>query len=55
MELPGWFERKVGHPLLMLHDRIYKGTNGWIGRVIPVPGMAPALLLQRGQARGAAA
>ena len=45
MELPSWLERNVGYPLLMLHDKIYKGTNGRISRVIPVPGMAPALLL----------
>jgi F420H(2)-dependent quinone reductase len=38
-------ERYLGKPLLDLHDAIYKGTEGWIGHRIPVPGMAPNLLL----------
>jgi F420H(2)-dependent quinone reductase len=45
MELPHWVEQNIGYRLLMLHNKIYKSTNGRIGRRIPVPGMAPALLL----------
>jgi F420H(2)-dependent quinone reductase len=28
-------EKYIGLPLLMLHDKIYKGTNGRIGHTIP--------------------
>ena len=38
-----WFEQRVGMPLLRLHDRIYKSTNGRIGH--RVPGAPPSLLL----------
>ena len=34
--MPAW-EKYIGLPLLMLHDKIYKGTNGRIGhRILPV-------------------
>ncbi len=35
MDISRWLEQRVGAPLLMLHDRIYKGTNGRIGHTIP--------------------
>jgi deazaflavin-dependent oxidoreductase (nitroreductase family) len=34
MTMPPW-EKYIGLPLLMLHDKIYKGTNGRIGHKIP--------------------
>jgi F420H(2)-dependent quinone reductase len=34
MSMPPW-EKYIGLPLLMLHDKIYKGTNGRIGHKIP--------------------
>lgn len=37
------WEKYIGLPLLMLHDKIYKGTDGRIGHKIP--GAPPALLL----------
>ena len=37
-------EKYIGLPLLMLHDKIYKGTNGRIGHRI-LPGTPPNLLL----------
>jgi deazaflavin-dependent oxidoreductase (nitroreductase family) len=40
-----WYERHLGKPLLDLHDTIYKKTGGRIGHRIPLPGMAPNLLL----------
>jgi deazaflavin-dependent oxidoreductase (nitroreductase family) len=40
-----WYERHLGKPLLDLHNTIYKKTGGRIGRRIPLPGMAPNLLL----------
>ena len=40
-----WYERHLGKPLLDLHDTIYKKTKGRIGHRIPLPGMAPNLLL----------
>ncbi|WP_082943774.1 nitroreductase family deazaflavin-dependent oxidoreductase [Mycobacterium sp. 1274761.0] len=43
MDISLWLERRVGMPLLNLHDRIYKGTNGRIGHRIP--GAPPSLLL----------
>jgi deazaflavin-dependent oxidoreductase (nitroreductase family) len=43
MDIALWFEKQVGTPLLMLHDRIYKSTNGRIGHRIP--GAPPSLLL----------
>ena len=42
-EMPAW-EKYIGIPLLMLHDKIYKGTNGRIGHRI-LPGTPPNLLL----------
>ena len=41
--MPAW-EKYIGLPLLMLHDKIYKGTNGRIGHRI-LPGTPPNLLL----------
>lgn len=43
MDVALWFEQRVGMPLLNLHDRIYKSTNGRIGH--RVPGAPPSLLL----------
>ena len=43
MDVALWFEQRVGMPLLNLHDRIYKRTNGRIGH--RVPGAPPSLLL----------
>jgi F420H(2)-dependent quinone reductase len=42
--MPLW-ERYLGKPLLDLHDTIYKKSEGRIGHRIPLPGMAPNLLL----------
>lgn len=42
MGMPAW-EKFIGLPLLMLHDKIYKGTDGRIGHTIP--GGPPALIL----------
>ena len=39
--MPAW-EKYIGIPLLKLHDRIYKGTNGRIGHKLPG---APATLI----------
>jgi deazaflavin-dependent oxidoreductase (nitroreductase family) len=41
MTMPAW-EKYIGVPLLKLHDRIYKGTNGRIGHKLPG---APATLI----------
>ena len=38
-----WYEKYVGYPLLLLHDKLYKGTNGRIGHTIP--GGPSALIL----------
>ena len=43
MSMPAW-EKYIGVPMLMLHDKIYKGTNGRIGHRI-FPGTPPNLLL----------
>jgi F420H(2)-dependent quinone reductase len=43
MDISRFVERRVGVPLLRLHDAIYKGTNGRIGHHIP--GGPPSLLL----------
>jgi F420H(2)-dependent quinone reductase len=40
--MPAW-ERFFGLPMLKLHDRIYRGTNGRIGHKIPFT--APILIL----------
>lgn len=45
MDIPLWLEQNVGVRLLMLHDALYKRTNGRVGHRIPVPGVAPFLLL----------
>jgi len=45
MGIAHWVEEKAGFRLLMLHDKIYKGTGGRIGHRIPLPGMPPSLLL----------
>ena len=42
MTVPAW-ERYIGVPMLKLHDRIYKGTNGRIGH--KVPGAPSTLIL----------
>jgi deazaflavin-dependent oxidoreductase (nitroreductase family) len=43
MDISRIIEQRVGVPLLMLHDKIYKATNGRIGHHIP--GGPPSLLL----------
>ncbi|MGV0645601.1 nitroreductase family deazaflavin-dependent oxidoreductase [Mycolicibacterium sp. XJ879] len=43
MSMPLW-ERYIGLPMLRLHDKIYKRTNGRIGHRI-LPGTPPNLLL----------
>lgn len=40
-----WVEQNIGYRLLMLHDKLYKSTDGRIGHKIPLPGVAPSLLL----------
>ena len=40
-----WIEQNIGYRLLMVHDKIYKSTNGRIGHRFPLPGVAPNLLL----------
>ena len=40
-----WVEQNIGYRLLMVHDKIYKSTNGRIGHRLPLPGVAPNLLL----------
>jgi deazaflavin-dependent oxidoreductase (nitroreductase family) len=42
MSMP-WYEKYIGYPLLLLHDKLYKGTNGRIGHTIP--GGPSALIL----------
>lgn len=34
MSMP-WWERYIGLPMLMLHDKVYKATDGRIGHHIP--------------------
>jgi F420H(2)-dependent quinone reductase len=43
MTMPLW-ERYIGLPIMKLHDRVYKGTNGRIGHRL-FPGTPPNLLL----------
>ena len=40
-----WVEQNIGYRLLMLHDKLYKSTDGRIGHRVPLPGMPPSLLL----------
>lgn len=40
-----WVEQNIGYRLLMMHDKIYKSTDGRIGHRIPLPGVPPSLLL----------
>ncbi len=42
MSMPPW-ERYIGLPLLLLHDKVYKATDGRIGHIIPFG--PPALIL----------
>ena len=42
MGMPAW-ERYIGLPILMLHDKLYKATDGRIGHTIPFG--PPALIL----------
>ncbi len=37
-----WYEKYIGYPMLLLHDKIYKGTKGRIGHTIPG---APRMLI----------
>lgn len=43
MSISRWLERNVGYRLLLVHDAIYKRTDGRIGHTIP--GAPPSLLL----------
>lgn len=45
MDIALWVEQNIGYRLLMLHDKLYKSTNGRVGHHIPLPGVAPSLLL----------
>ena len=45
MGIANWVEQRAGSRLLMLHDKIYKSTNGRIGHHLPLPGAPPSLLL----------
>ncbi|MGE0218395.1 nitroreductase family deazaflavin-dependent oxidoreductase [Mycolicibacterium sp.] len=45
MAIAQWIEQNIGSQLLKLHDNLYKRTNGRIGHRLPVPGVAPNLLL----------
>jgi deazaflavin-dependent oxidoreductase (nitroreductase family) len=38
-----WWEKYIGYRLLLLHDKVYKATNGRIGHT--VPGGPPMLIL----------
>ena len=38
-----WYEKYIGLPLLLIHDKVYKATEGRIGHTIP--GGPPALIL----------
>lgn len=42
MSMP-WWERYIGLPMLLLHDKVYKATDGRIGQ--PIPGGPPTLIL----------
>lgn len=42
MSMP-WWERYIGLPMLMLHDKVYQATGGRIGHTIP--GGPPTLIL----------
>lgn len=42
MSMP-WWEKYIGYPMLLLHDKLYKATNGRIGHTIP--GGPPMLIL----------
>ena len=42
MSMP-WYEKYIGFRLLLLHDKLYKATNGRIGHSIP--GGPPMLIL----------
>lgn len=42
MGMPPW-ERYIGLPMLLLHDKLYKATDGRIGHTIPFG--PPALIL----------
>lgn len=37
-----WYERYIGYPMLLLHDKLYKSTKGRIGHSFPG---APAMLI----------
>jgi deazaflavin-dependent oxidoreductase (nitroreductase family) len=45
MNIAQWLEQNIGVRMLMVHDTIYKRTNGRIGHRIPLPGVPPSLLL----------
>ncbi|PRC57167.1 nitroreductase family deazaflavin-dependent oxidoreductase, partial [Mycobacterium sp. ITM-2017-0098] len=38
MSVALWIEQNIGTRLLMLHDKLYKSTDGRIGHRIPLPG-----------------
>jgi deazaflavin-dependent oxidoreductase (nitroreductase family) len=43
MQVSRWVEKKIGGPLLRLHDQVYQKTRGRIGHKFP--GIPPVLLL----------
>lgn len=45
MSLTQWVEENIGYRILMLHDAVYRRTNGRVGHRVPLPGVAPSLLL----------
>ncbi|KRE29311.1 nitroreductase [Mycobacterium sp. Soil538] len=45
MNIALWIEQNIGTRLLMVHDSLYKRTDGRIGHRIPLPGVPPSLLL----------
>lgn len=45
MNITRWLEQNIGVRMLMLHDTLYKKSNGRIGHRIPLPGVPPSLLL----------
>ncbi|MDY6998543.1 MAG: nitroreductase family deazaflavin-dependent oxidoreductase [Actinomycetota bacterium] len=45
MDVARWAEQNIGVRVLMLHDALYKKTGGRVGHRVPLPGVAPFLLL----------
>lgn len=45
MSLSTKIENRLGGRLLQVHNAIYRRSHGWIGHRLPIPGLAPILLL----------